>query len=349
MTFAVNLAQSASNNVTMRNRIINGAMTIDQRNAGASVTPASGDLTLDRYRCYMSQASKFSVQQNAGAVTPPTGFSNYLGVTSLSAYSVLASDYFTIRQRIEGFNFADMAWGTASAQTVTLSFQVRSSLTGAFGGVLMNSAGNRAYPFSYSISVANTWTTISITIAGDTTGTWIGATNGTGVQVIFSLGAGSTYTTTANAWASGEYYAPTGATSVVGTSGATFYITGVQLEAGTAASPFENRLYGTELALCQRYYEKVSGPVYLTYVNVASSNTRSSSFFFKVTKRAVPTVTIGGTSEYIANGSGGVDTTLSPSSVTTDSMYVAGPNVGFGVFAVSYTGANNYITMNSEL
>jgi len=253
MTNAVTIAQQGSNNTTFRNRIINGAMVIDQRNAGASVTPTTDNTyTLDRYITALSQSSKFSVQQNAGSVTPPAGFNNYLGVTSLSAYSVLAGDYFAIQQRIEGFNTLDLGWGAAGASTVTLSFWVRSSLTGTFGGCLANSAFNRSYPFSYTISSANTWEQKTITVAGDTSGTWL-KTNGIGIRVSFALGYGATYGNgTAGAWVGSDLESVTGATSVVGTNGATFYITGVQLEAGSTASPFEYRSYGTEFSLCQR-------------------------------------------------------------------------------------------------
>ena len=240
------------------NRIINGAMVIDQRNAGASQTPTNGAYMLDRYSINVSQASKLTQQQNAGSVTPPAGFSKYMGFTSSSAYSVLTGDYFAFSQSIEGFNFADFAWGTASAATVTLSFWVRSSLTGAFGGSLRNSAADRSYSFSYTISAANTWEQKTITIAGDTSGTWVGATNGTGVIVGFSLGCGSTFNGTVNAWSAGNYLQSSGATSVVGTSGATFYVTGVQLEKGSTATSFDYRPYGTELQLCQRYYEKAT-------------------------------------------------------------------------------------------
>ena len=237
----------------MRNRIINGAMVIDQRNGGASVNPTDGQGTVDQWRAARSQASKITVQQNAGAVTPPVGFSNYLGVTSSSAYTVLAADYFFLFTKIEGFNFADMAWGTANAQTITLSFWVRSSLTGTFGGSVLNSAQNRSYPFTYTINAANTWEKETITIAGDASGTWIGATNGVGLQLYFGLGVGSTGSGTAGAWAAAGYQSATGATSVVGTNGATFYITGVQLEKGSTATSFDYRPFGTELALCQRY------------------------------------------------------------------------------------------------
>jgi hypothetical protein len=247
----------ASGFTGFKNRVINGAMVIDQRNAGASVTPTTdGVYSIDRWRCGLSVTSKFSVQQNAGSVTPPTGFTNYLGVTSLSAYTVGTSENFRIQQSIEGFNTVDLAWGTANAQTVTLSFWVRSSLTGTFGGAIKNSAETRVYPFTYTINSSNTWEYKTIIISGDTTGTWVGATNGIGLSVHFNLGTGATLSGTAGAWQGGNLFSATGAVSVVGTSGATFYITGVQLERGSTASSFEYRPYGTELALCQRYFEK---------------------------------------------------------------------------------------------
>jgi hypothetical protein len=246
------------NTFGFKNRIINGGMVIDQRNAGASVTPTDPSYTLDRCKFRVSQASKLTVQQNAAAVTPPVGFLNYLGVTSSSAYAVISTDYFLLVQDIEGFNTADLGFGTASAATVTLSFRVYSSLTGTFSGALRNSAANRSYLFTYTISTASTWTTVSVTVAGDTSGTWIGATNGIGLSVIFNLGCGATYSSTANSWLTGNYTAVTGSVSVVGTSGATFYITGVQLEKGSTATSFDVRAYSTELAMCQRYLPMIS-------------------------------------------------------------------------------------------
>jgi hypothetical protein len=245
--------------IGFKNRIINGAMVIDQRNAGASVTPTTNfTYTLDRWVAGLIQSSKFSVQQSS---TAPAGFSNSILITSLSAYSVLSTDYFNINQFIEGFNWADLGFGTANAQTVTLSFWVRSSLTGTFGGVLGNSAGNRAYPFTYTISSADTWEQKSITIAGDTSGTWVGATNGIGARLWINLGAGSTFSGTAGAWSASNLTSATGATSVVGTNGATFYITGVQLEKGSTATSFDYRPYGTELQLCYRYYYKIGAGI----------------------------------------------------------------------------------------
>jgi len=237
-----------------RNRMINGNMAIDQRNAGASVTPADGAYTVDRWAAGLTQASKFSIQQNAGAISGPIGLPNYLGATSLSAYTVLAGDTFRITQAIEGVNFADFGWGSASASPVTLSFWVRSSLTGTFGGSLRNSASNRSYPFTYTITAASTWEQKTVVIAGDTSGTWVGATNGIGVSLAFSLGSGATFSGTAGAWAAANYISATGAVSLVGTNAATLYVTGVQLEKGLVPTPFEVRSYGTELALCQRYF-----------------------------------------------------------------------------------------------
>ena len=244
---------SSANTFGFKNRIINGGMVIDQRNAGASVTP-NNVYTLDRWIGVTGGvASKYSVQQNAGAVTTPAGFTNYLGVTSLSAYAITSTDRFGVAQYIEGFNTADLGFGTANASTVTVSFLVYSSLTGTFGGSLQNYLGTRSYPFSYSIPVANTWTKISITIAGDTSGTWVGASNSGSIALNFSTGTGSTLSGTAGVWAGADYRSATGSQSVVGTSGATFYITGVQLEKGSVATSFDQRAYSQELAMCQRY------------------------------------------------------------------------------------------------
>jgi hypothetical protein len=296
VTFNDGSLQKTSAQTGFRNRIINGDMRIDQRNAGASVTPTNGQYLVDRWFGYQTFSSQYSAQQTT---TAPAGFVNSLKATSLSAYSIVATDVYTLGQVIEGLNIADLAWGTASAATVTLSFKVYSSLTGTFGGSLQNSAKNRTYPFSYSVPTANTWTTISVTIAGDTTGTW--ATNNTiGIYVLFGLGVGSTYSGTAGAWSANSYYSATGAVSVVGTNGATFYITGVQLEAGSTATEFERRPYGTELALCQRYYEQVGGntgdlnAIALKGYQLVGSYL-ANQYMFPVQKRVAPTATVSGT------------------------------------------------------
>jgi hypothetical protein len=282
-------------------------MTIDQRNAGASVTPANGLYTLDRWQSLQSPSGKYSVQQNAGSVTPPAGFKNYLGITSLSAYTVTTGDYFILRQPIEGLNVFDLAWGTANASSVTVSFWVRSSLTGTFGGSVNNAAENYSYPFGYTISSANTWEYKTITIAGPTSGTWL-TTNGCGLNLNFSLGVNSAISGTAGAWAAANYQSVTGATSVVGTNGATFYITGVQLEKGSTATPFEFRSIGQEEILCYRYFQKysvswrpycengnfVSCFVPIQTMRVAPTASRSGGSFTSCTFAALENITTNG-------------------------------------------------------
>jgi hypothetical protein len=272
------------------------------------------------WRSFQNVSSKFTVQQNAGGVTPPAGFTNYLGVTSTSAYSASGSDLFLVIQNIEGYNIADFAWGTANAQPVTLSFWVRSSLTGTFGGAMVNGAENRNYPFTYTISAANTWEYKTVTIPGDTTGTW-NVINGLGLEVNFGIGSGATNSGTAGAWAAGAKFTATGATSVVGTNGATWYITGVQLEEGTAASPFEYRSYGTELSLCQRYYQKsfnqdtgVGTAAHVGGIHVLSwGDGNASGLIWQTAMRAAPTVTFYPTNSTTAGSvnSGGTDRSAS--------------------------------------
>jgi hypothetical protein len=278
-----------------KNRIINGAMVIAQRGTSTFTQSTSNQFGLDRFDCTGTVSSKVSFVQSSVA---PSGFINSTLITSLSAYSVLTGDFFVYRQRIEGLNCSDLGWGAAGAATVTVSFWVRSSLTGSFGGYLSNGSVNRSYPFSYTINAANTWEQKTVTIAGDTTGTWL-TTNGSGIEVGFSLGAGSTYSGTANTWAGSYYVQPTSSTNLVGTNGATFYITGVQLEKGSTATSFDYRPYGTELALCQRYYEisdaaTPSGLTSLGFIGTiyAGGTQAIGSASFRVTKRAAPTVVL---------------------------------------------------------
>ena len=240
---------SSSGLYGFKNRILNGQMVIDQRNAGASVSISSNTYTLDRYRSLASGGGVYSVQQSS---TAPAGFVNSMIMTvTTTAASPSAANYYALRQSIEGYNIADLNQGTANAKTFTVSFWVRSSLTGTFGGSVDNDV-DRSYPFSYTISAANTWEQKSVTITGCTDGTWV-TTNGIGINLQFALGVGSSRAGTAGAWASGTYFSATGATNVMATNGATFYITGVQLEKGSTATSFDYRPYGTELQLCQRY------------------------------------------------------------------------------------------------
>jgi hypothetical protein len=295
---------------SFKNRIINGAMQIDQRNAGAAVTRNDeATYVLDRYFAQDATDGTFTVQQSSVA---PAGFTNSMLITVTTADASLAAGQLArVVQRIEGFNVADLGWGTAGAQTVTLSFWVRSSVTGAFGGALSNSAFNRSYPFTYTISAANTWEQKTITIVGDTTGTWL-TNNGIGLEINFGLGVGSTFSGTAGAWSGSGLMSSTGATNLLATSGATFYITGVQLEKGSNATSFDYRPYGTELALCQRYFQKSFNidvaPANNTADNAhdissafTTASTDGARIYYTTAMRSSPTVVF-----YSTNGATGV-------------------------------------------
>ena len=304
-----------------RNRIINGNMLIDQRNDGAEITPNSGQFLTDRWVYYSSQASKMIAQQ----VTDlnPIPFRNSLRMITASAVTIGASDFFTVIQNIEGYNISDLRWGKSNAQPVTLSFWVFSSLTGTFGASIRNSGNSRSYPFLYTIVSPSTWTYITVNIPGDTSGTWL-TNSSTGLSVTFGLGVGSTFSGTAGVWASANYNSATGAVSVVGTSAATFYITGVQLEVGTVATPYEMQIYSDQLAQCQRYYE--------VGLAVAASYALASTSFgayttYAVVKRVSPSIAqitnnviitqancTATTSTYIGNTSGVLAYRLSASS-----------------------------------
>jgi hypothetical protein len=283
-------AYAGGNGLSFRNRIINGDMRIDQRNNGAAVAVPNNSVAFitDRWSVFEDGSMAFSAQRST---TAPFGFINSLLITTTTSASASAANRSQLSYRIEGLDVTDLGWGTASAKTVTISFWVRSSLTGQFGGALSNSAANRSYPFSFTISDADTFEYKTITISGDTTGTWL-TTNGTGIVLFFDLGMGSDLLGTAGSWAAAGYRGATGDVKLSGTSGATFYITGVQLEAGSVATPFERRPFGTELALCQRYFEVVHAGI-TGYVN------GSTAFMFtpfKVQKRATPTMVDAGTS-----------------------------------------------------
>jgi hypothetical protein len=317
-----------------KSRIINGSMVIDQRNAGASITANNNVFAVDRFKFQASQTAKGTLQQST---TAPVGFINSLLFTSSSAYSITSTDFFVHAINIEGLNVADLAWGTASAAAVTFSFWVRSSLTGTFGGVVQNSASDRSYPFTYTISAANTFEQKTITIAGDTSGTWL-KTNGTGIRIYMGLGVGATYSGTAGAWAGANYIGATGATSVVGTNGATFYITGVQLEKGSTATSFDYRPYGTELALCQRYYQ--------TNSKLFSSGSALNAYFyydytpFIVTMRATPSTLTFTTSAYVT-----------PSGTTNATLLLAevGYFVSYPTNTNAYSSSNFTWTASAEL
>lgn len=279
-----------------KNRIINGNMGIDQRNAGVSVSPLSG-YCLDRWiGGYLgSGTGRFSAQQSS---TAPTGFKNSVVLTVTTADAAPSSAYgYYFSQAIEGYNVADMGFGASGAATFTVSFWVRSSLTGTFPVIVDNYASTRSYGATYTINSANTWEQKSVTVVGDTSGTWTTSNSG-GITLIFGLGGGSSRTLSPTTWTTGGGSTQTnvtGCSSIIGTNGATFYITGVQLEKGSNATAFDYRPYGTELALCQRYYEQkaADGSSYsmVGWPYNAFNTNGWYYWFFKVSKRATPTIT----------------------------------------------------------
>ena len=316
-TGAVTLTGSLNtpNTFGFKNRIINGGMVIDQRNAGAAVT-VDNTYSVDRFLFRETTDGTASIQQSS---TAPTGFVNSILFTVTSTDSSLSTNqYASIQQKIEGFNIADLGWGTANAQTVTLSFWVRSSVIGAFGASFTNSAGDRSYPFNYTINAANTFEQKTITVAGDTSGTWL-TTTGIGIQLNLAVAAASNLLGTANTWASAAYFGATGATNLMATNGATFYITGVQLEKGATATSFDFRDYGREFALCQRYFTKFTGNDasggYAGYgAGYTGSSSRAVIFLnLPVAMRSAPTLATSGTNRIIYSAGGGITTTTSGS------------------------------------
>jgi len=268
-----------------RNLIINGACVIDQRNGGSAIT--SSGYVVDRFHYQNDSDATLSLQQSS---TVPDNFTKSISVTvSTADASVGAAQYSMMTQRIEGYNIANLGWGTSAAKAVTLSFYVRSSVTGTFGGVLNNSDSSRSYPFTYSISSADTWEKKTITIEGDTSGTW-NTTNSSGIQLRWAFGMGSTYAGTAGSWSGNSYFGASGAVDLISTVNATWYITGVQLEVGDTATTFEHRSYGDELARCQRYYteiQKASG-------QVVNSSTIQLCGVFPTEMRATPSASLNG-------------------------------------------------------
>jgi len=293
------LATTAQASIGMKNRIINGDMRIDQRDSTATINGTGVTYNVDRWlgRGETSEGV-FTLAQDT---TSPANFSNSLKATVTTdddASPMWGTSSYRIQQQIEGYNIADLNWGTSDAQSVTLSFWVRSSVTGTLGGSVANGDFNRFNPFSYTISAANTWEYKTVTIAGDTSGTWV-TNNALGLRLNFSLGAGADRLGTAGTWTSSVLEGVTGQVNPIQTNGSTFYITGVQLEAGTTATPFENLQYGQQLALCQRYFE----PIINDSLNYNGGQIIGSSFnttrnfaliYMKQIKRATPTIAASG-------------------------------------------------------
>jgi len=292
MTTAASLASYASSFPSFLNRIINGDMRIDQRNAGGIVTVNSSNnfYPVDRYRCTSIGGGAFTTQRDTNA---PAGFTNSLKIVTTTTDSTLANtSIYVATQIIEGFNIADLGWGTATPKPVTLSFWVRSSESGTMGGVIRNlfDGATASYPFSYEIEYANTWEQKAVTILGPPSGTAFGTTNGEGFLVSFTFGASSNRLGADATWGS-NLWGPTGMTQLISTQNATIYYTGLQLEVGTVATPFEHRPIGTELALCQRYFCWNGGTNDTSFFNVNADNI-AGSYNFPIEMRATPTINL---------------------------------------------------------
>jgi hypothetical protein len=277
--------------LTGRNLIINGAMTVAQRGTSFTGFGAAVNYGIDRFANYHSSDGAFTISQETSVV--PDDFTHALKIQTTTAdSSIAAGQRLILVTRCEGNVVSHLNWGTSAAKTVTLSFYVRSSITGTHGGAFGNGSDDRNYPFTYTINSADTWERKTITVAGDTSGTWATGT-GRSLQVVWGLGVGSTYSGTAGAWASGDINSATGATtSVLGTLNATWYLTGVQLEVGETATPFEHEDYGTTLAKCQRYFFTFPNANYNIHAQVYNATLSIAHFEFPVTMRTLPTMSI---------------------------------------------------------
>jgi hypothetical protein len=339
-----------------KNMVINGAMQLAQRGTSISVS-SSSVYTLDRWsmRC---DASAITATQDTDS---PTGFATSLKLTNGTGASGSGSDSCYIRQHFEGYNTNHLEIGTANAKEVTLSFWVKSSITGTYIVSFIDSGSDNGYPASYTISSANTWEQKTITLTLSDYGSWAGSsTSARNLTVNFDLGSGSDRDlTNLNAWNDGAAndFSHSSQTDWVGTTGATFYLTGVQLELGSTATDFEHRSYGEELALCQRYFEKlgnpdgVSGNVFFGITSATNATSaRGPRIDFKVTKRATPTIALTGSLYYLSG-----PTWQSTAGWETTTQFIFGSQTTTGgVAGTAYTlsttsGAGNYITADAEL
>ena len=322
-----------------RNRIINGAMVISQVGTSATISTTKAYIP-DRWGCNANYTTSSTIAQSSNA---PTGFVNSCLITVGTGASPAANDYFRVSQGIEGYNIADLGWGTANAKTITISFWVKSSLTGTFGVGLFNT-NTRSYVSSYTISAANTWEQKTITIAGDTSGTW-NTDNSAGVYLAFDLGEGtSRSTSTTNSWQASSVFGLTGGVKLGTTSGATWQLSGVQFEVGSSATGFEYRMYGTELNLCQRYYYQVVGgagtgsSVSFMAVQYLANSTMWMSLPLIQTMRTAPTATLSNFA-----GSGGGSVTVVGTNVYSIDISNSGTGSGF------YLGTGSTVTASAEL
>jgi hypothetical protein len=344
-------------NPVFRNKIINGDMRIDQRNAGASVTWSAlqtGTYNIDRYQYYNDVVNLMSVQRST---TAPPGFSHSVLFTSLTAAGTQTNKQIWWGQAIEAFNMTDLAWGTADAKPATVSFWVRCSIPGTFGGAIQSSSADLSYPFTFTIAAVNTWQYVTFTVPGPTGGSWTKDSTSSGGSLRFEFnGVGyNSGTGTPNIWTSGNNTGPIGTTRFVATNGATMNITGLQFERGTVATPFEYRPFGTELALCQRYCYVISGDSGFRVGQgwAYSSTSANISFNFPVVMRSSPSLVSASAISYNDQISGFTLGTpvLNASSTTFATLQATG---GGGMTARApgaayFTSNSSYIILTSEL
>jgi hypothetical protein len=355
-----NYMRAAELGFGMRNRIINGDMRIDQRNGGSAVTVNTvGIFSVDRWAniARATGGGVYSAQQVSDA---PTGYSNSLKLTVTTVDTSLGTnDYYFSWQKIEGFNTADLLFGTASAKTVTLSFWVKSNITGQFSAFLTNSAESYSQPFAYTINAANTWERKTLTFTGATAGTWVGATNGVGLIVGFGLANGTSLQGTSGAWAAASYYGSTGDVNWMATLSNTFQYTGVQLEVGSQATSFDFRSIGTELALCQRYFYQMAKGTNIPLGISACTGTTDlrGCLWFPVYMRTSPSMTsVSGTGYYrIYTGAANQQFTNIGSDLPGPQSWAFGSVTGLSGVTTGHAGivltdnANSNLSFSAEL
>jgi hypothetical protein len=321
-------------------------MVIWQRGTSAALSGTAA-FGADRWGAYSSTGTATASQ----STDAPVGFVNSYLYTQSSAGTRNTGDYYEIYQFIEGYNVADLNLGTANAKTFTLSFWVKSSVIGTYSVALTNSdATYQNYVSTYTVNVANTWEQKSITVPGTTAGTW-NITNGAGLQIWFDLGSGATYqTATVNSWITGgrNSLASSSQVGFAQTTGATFRFTGVQLEVGTQATTFDYRSYGTELALCQRYYQKITWTDSSLAIGAAASTSgvNGTPVYFSQEMRTAPTITLPTAGSSAGNAtfltaSGGYPATFGSNS--TEAIRTT----GFAIKGTGYTAA--FVVGNSSL
>ena len=340
------LASASETALSNRNIIINGDMKVSARGTSFTGFGAAVNYSLDRFANYHSSDGAFTISQETSVV--PTDFTHALKILTTTAdSSIAAGQRLIVFTRCEGNNVSHLNWGTSAAETVTLSFYVRSSITGTHGGAIGNGSDNRNYPFTYTISSADTWERKIITISGDQTGTWATGT-GRSLQVVWGLGVGSTYSGSAGAWASGDINSATGATTgVLGTLNATWYLTGVQLEVGPVVTPFEHRSIGKELILTQRYYQTINPKVNAIYGAGYQNNSERISQVCRlgVEMRAEPSCTVHGT--WTVSGCDQPAFTSFSKNVISTHILKSGGSAGSAYYHAN--GTDDFFSMDAEL